>query len=241
MKLRSFAVLVLALSVIACGSPLENASSQLIEQVRLGDPLAEQTYAENQELLESQEALPIWLDALQHDDSPQVKQWAARILGNIGDASALPALAAAMSDSRDVRDAAVDAIRQFPDDQAADAFISVLSDGTRDAKALALARLSRLQTPKAVPAVASVASGGDDLLGQTAANTLGDIGTDEAAAALAKLAMDATLDPALRSAAITNLGRIDSPGVGEQITMVVESLSSEEGAGELLAQARAIQ
>lgn len=243
MKLRSFAVLVLAFALTACGSPLDNASSQLMEQVRLGDPLAEQTYAENQELLESQEALPIWLDALRDNDSPQVRQWAARMLGNIGDAEALPALADAMSDSRDVRDAAVAAIRQFPDEQAAEAYVSVLEDGSRDAKALALARISRLEAAQdqAVPAVAGLAAEGDDLLAQTAINTLGDIANDEAATALGDLAVDESLDDGLRSAAIINLGRIESPAADEQVIRVVEALSEEEGAEELLSQAQDLQ
>ncbi len=73
MQRRATAILVLTLLVAACGSPVSNATGQLIEQVRLGDPLAQQTYAENQELLESEEAFPIWLDALQTDESPQVQ------------------------------------------------------------------------------------------------------------------------------------------------------------------------
>lgn len=241
MKLRTFGLLVLTTLVIACGSPVENALRQLTEQVRLGDPLAEQTYADNRELLESEEAVPIWLDTLRTSESPQVKSWAARILGTIGDPEALPALAEAMSDTRDVRDSAVAAIIQFPDEQAADAFIEVLDSGTRDAKAIALARLSRLRAEQAVPAVAEVAADEDDLLAQTAMNTLADIRSDEAAAALARLATDASLDPGRRSLAIASLGRIGSAGADQQIQLVVEALQQEEGAEELLSQARALQ
>ena len=160
----------------SCGTPVENASQQLIEQVRLGDPLAQQTYDENLEILESAEALPIWVAALANDDSGQVKQWAAQIIGNIADASALPALAAAMSDSRGVRDAAVAAIRQFDDAAAAGAFTQALAEGSRDAKVTALSQLSRLETgaEAAVGAIAASAASSDALVARTSIDTLSD-------------------------------------------------------------------
>ena len=93
MNQRQLAVILLASVLAACGTPLENATSTFKEQVRLGDPDAQQTFADNRELFESAEALPIWLDALANADSPQVQLWAATLIGNIGDSSALPALA----------------------------------------------------------------------------------------------------------------------------------------------------
>lgn len=237
---RTVPLLVLSLTV-ACGTPLENTSSQLLEQVRLGDPRAQQTYADNKELLESPEALPIWLRALEEDDSAQVQEWAAQMLGNIGDPRALPALARAMSGARNVRDAAADAIRQFDDQQATDAFVAVLTEGSRDAKALALAQISRTGGTSAVQPVADVAAGDDELLAGTALNTLGDIGTAEAAAALAAIASDASIDEGRRSAAITNLGRIEAEGAAAMIEQVVAALADQEGAEALLAQAQALK
>lgn len=236
MKLRNGAI-ALALLAVACGSPLENTSSELIEQVRLGDPLAEETYAENRELLESEEALPIWMDALENHQSPQVRQWAARMLGNIGDPEAIPALAAAMSQGRDVRDAAVTAIKQFPEEQAVEAFVMVLSEGNREAKSVALTQVSRLGADEAIPAVAAVAAEGAGILSETATNTLGDLGSDEAAAALATLILDDSLSDETRESAIINLGRVDSEGAAEHVEIVISGLE-EEGAEDLLARAR---
>ena len=181
MNRRAIAALALAAFAVACGSPLQNAANRLIEQVRLGDPLANQTYTENEELLLSAEAVPIWTDALENSDSPQVQAWAAQMLGAIGDESTLPVLAAAMAGNRDVRDAAVDAIRQFPDAPAGSAFVMALESGNRDAEATALAQISRLETPEAVDVVAGIAGRGDSLTSRSALVTLGDIGTPGAA------------------------------------------------------------
>ena len=46
------ATLALTATAIACGSPAENAVATLAEQVRLGDPLAPRTYAENKEVID---------------------------------------------------------------------------------------------------------------------------------------------------------------------------------------------
>lgn len=237
MKRPALLVLVLAFAVAACGSPVENATATLIEQVRLGDPLAQQTYAENQELLESEEAFSIWMDTLRNSDSPQVQSWAAQMLGNIGNPEALPALAEAMDGSRGVRDAAVGAIRQFEQEQSTEAFVTVLENGSRDAQAIALAQLSRVGGDDAIDAVQTVAMSGDPLLGTTATNTLGDIGSPAAASALADMASDPALPADVRSSAIANLARLDS--VDEEMARVIASLEAEEGADELLAQAQA--
>lgn len=239
MMRRALVLTVLVLFAAGCGSPVENATSQLIEQVRLGDPLAQETYADNQELLESEEAFPIWLDALQNDESSQVKAWAAQMLGNIGNPEALPALAEAMSGSRDVRDAAVAAIRQFDEEAATEAFLMALRDSSRDAKAIALAQISRVGGAGAVDAVQDVATGSDALLAETATNTLGDLGTPEAAGALADLAADPSVPAGVRASAIVNLGRIE--GSDAEIDRVIAVLQEEEGAEDLLARAQGLR
>ncbi len=237
--------LVLALLVAACGSPLENASQLLVEQVRLGDPLAQQTYDENIEILESAEALPIWLDTLANDESDQVKEWAAQIVGNIGDASALPALTAAMSDSRDVRDAAVAAIRQFDDTAAAGAFAQALANGSRDAQIASLSQLSRLETGAelAVGAVAVTAASSDELVARTSVDTLSDIANDEACAALAGVVTNSAVSVEMRAYGLSALGRIQNDASAAQIDTVVAALqdSDDDAAADLLAQARALR
>ncbi len=237
--------LVLAVLIAACGTPLENASQQLVEQVRLGDPLAQQTYNENIEILESAEATPIWVDALANDDSDQVKEWAAQMLGNIGDASTLPALTAAMSDSRGVRDAAVSAIRQFDDAAAAGAYAQALADGSRDAQVAALSQLSRLETGAdlAVGAVAVTAAAGDELVARTSIDTLSDIANDDACAALASVATNSAVTAELRAYALSALGRIQTDASAAQIDAVVAALqdAADDDAAELLAHARSLR
>lgn len=241
MTRRLIALFALAVLAIGCGSPLENAVSSLVEQARLDDPQVSATYGDNRELLESAEAIPLWVDTLQNDESPKVKQWAATILGNIGDASALPALADAMSmGDRDVREACVNSIKQFDSELASGAFVRVLQTGHRDATAVALGEMSRLEVhdAQAVDAVATVARSGDELVGNTAVNTLSDIGGDGAVDALATIVGDATVPMRVRSHALDTLGRMDHPMVGSKLEELVEQLSNEDGADELLTRAR---
>jgi len=232
MNRRQLVAIAMTAALAACGSPLENTSGTFMEQVRLGDPAAQQTYAENRELLESAEALPIWLDALANADSPQVKRWAATLLGNIGDASALPALAAAMSGPRDVRDAAMDAIGSFDAADAAATFADVLGSGERDAQAPALAALARMgaDAGPAVPAVAAAAASGENLIASTAVNSLGDIGTDEAAQALAEIAMNTAMEMGRRRSAIQSLQRIESDAAAAALETVAAAVADEDGA-----------
>lgn len=230
--------LLAALAVIACGSPVENATSTLIEQIRLGDPLAQTTYAENKELIESEEALPIWIATLQDSEDAQVGVWAAQILGAIGNEDALPALVSAMSGPRDVRDAAVDAIKRFPDDVAVRAFIDALRSDSRDAQATALGQLARLGDTSATAAVAEVARGDNPLVANTAVNTLGDLGGPDAAAALGEMVVDSSLPMETRSAALSNLGRIDAELAAAQLEAIVTALEGQEDASELLEAAR---
>lgn len=237
----TLSIILLALAVAACGSPAENAVSRLIEQVRLGDPLAGGTYAADKELIDSAEVRPIWVEALLTDESAEVRKWAAQILGASGDAAVLPELVTAMSDERTVRDTAVEAIRSFPEDQAAAAFADALRSGNRDAQVASLGQLARLGSDSATSAVADTARIDDALVAKTATNTLGDIGSDAAAAALAQLAMDPAIGMDVRSAALSNLGRIQTPAGSDQLAAVIEALASQEEAAELLASAQRLQ
>ncbi len=241
MTRRLIALSALAALAIGCGSPLENAVGSLVEQARLDDPQVSATYSDNRELLESVEAIPLWIDTLENDESGKVKRWAATILGNIRDPSALPALADAMSaGDRDVREACVNAIKQFDAAQASGAFVRVLETGSRDATAVALGEMSRLEAhdPKAVGAVSAVAMAGDELVGNTAVNTLGDIGGDAAVDALGEIVGDSGVPMRVRSHALDILSRTDSPMVAGKLEELVERLGNEEGTEELVAKAR---
>ncbi len=206
-----------------------------MEQVRLGDPAAQGTYADNRELLESAEALPIWMDALANADSPQVRRWAASLLGNIGDPSALPGLTDAMSESRDVREAAIDAIGRFDAVDAANAFAAAIETGSREAQGPALAALARMgaDAGSAVASVAAAAAGDEALIANTAVSTLADIGNDEATAALAGLAADTMMEMARRQNALQALQRVDSDAARAALAEVEATVADEEGADAL--------
>lgn len=240
MNRRLIGALALLVAVAACSSPVESAVGTLKEQVRLGDPLAQSTYQEQQELIESEEAIPLWIEALENDESAEVRQWAAQILGSSGDPAALPALTEALSDAREVREAAANAIHQYEPTQAAEAFANALANGTRDAQALALAHLSRLDQPEVVPAVVEAAASDDELIAGASINTLGDLGGPEAAEALAAIALDPSRPPDTRRSAITNLGRLGADTAADHLDSVISALeeSGEEPAEQLLENAR---
>ena len=62
MRRRAIGALTLLAVTVACGSPVQRATNKLMEQVRLGDPLARETYEEDKDLLLSSEAVPIWTE-----------------------------------------------------------------------------------------------------------------------------------------------------------------------------------
>lgn len=243
MNRRLIGVLALLVAVAACGSPVESAVGTLKEQVRLGDPLAQSTYQEQQELIESEEAVPLWIETLRNDEDAEVRKWAAQILGSTTDSAALPALTEALSGPREVREAAANAIHQYEPAQAAEAFADALTNGTRDAQALALAQISRLDQPEVVPAVVEAAASDDDLIAGASINTLGDLGGPEAAEALAAIALDPSRSPDIRSSAITNLGRLGADVAGEHLDSVISALEEDGGevAEQLLGQARSMR
>jgi HEAT repeat protein len=167
-----------------------------------------------------------------------VRNWAATILGNIGDDAALQALAGAMSDSsREVRDAAIAAIGKFDADTAANTFADALESGSRDAQATALVALARMGAGAgpAIPAVAQAAGASESLISNTAINTLGDIATPEAAAALGELARDMDLGMDYRKQAIQSLQRIGGEVAAGELQQVSDALADEDGADDLRA------
>ncbi len=238
---RTLATLLLV-ATAACGSATDAAVNEVIEQVRLGDPLAQRNYAENKELLESAEAVPRWVDALATHESPAVQKWAAQMLGNIKDPTTIAALTSALGSSREVRDAAAAAIGGFSEEEAIDAYIAAVESDDRDAQTTALSLISRLPLPAAVPAVAGLARAGG-LVGKQAINTLGDIGDATAAEQLAQIALDGALEGDVRAAALQTLGRIEGDAASGQLDSLVESLdaASDEASAELLETARGLQ
>ena len=238
---RFIVAVILLLFAIGCGSPAQRAVNQLIEEVALADPMASVTYNENREVLESAEALPLWIAALQTSASPEVQTWAARLLGRIGRPEAVPALSEALqTGARDVQNAAASALLLISEEEAEEAFIASVRDGNRDAKIRCLIELEKMGSVKAIPVIAGVARAPDALLANSAITALSGIGSPEAATPLADLAIDWTVEAEVREAAIISLGRLagTGPEVAENLQRVVTEIEGQEGVEELQALAQ---
>jgi HEAT repeat protein len=238
---RFFGTVILLLLVVGCGSPAQRAVNELIGQVALDDPMASVTYNENREVLESEEAMPLWIAALQTSASPEVQTWAARLLGRIGNPEAVPALSEALQNGqRDVQEAAASALVLISEEQAEEAFIAAVKDGNRDAKILCLIQLERMGSLNAIPVIAEAAREPDALLASSAITALAGIGSPQAATPLADLAIDWTVAAEVREAAIIGLGRLagTGPEVTENLQRIVTEIEGQEGIEELQALAQ---
>lgn len=238
---RFFGTVILMLLVVGCGSPAQRAVNELIGQVALDDPMASVTYNENREVLESEDALPLWIAALQTSASPEVQTWAARLLGRIANPEAIPALSEALQNGqRDVQEAAASALVLIGEEQAEEAFIAAVKDGNRDAKILCLVKLEQMASLNAIPAIAEAAHAPDAMLASSAITALTGIGSPEAATPLADLAIDWTVATEVREAAIIGLGRLagTGPEVAENLQRVVTEIEGQEGSEELQALAQ---
>lgn len=223
----------------ACSGGAEGALNELLDQVRLDDPLSDRTYAENRELIEVPESVPALTDHLANDPSPKVRQYCALILGRIGDAEAVPALTNALSDDdAGVRDRAVAALSQIGAAEAEEAFIAALSTGSRGAKITVLVELERAASVNAVPTIVDLARADEGMVSKNAIDALGGIGDVSAVAPLVAMALDANMAENLRRAAILNLGRIDAPEADAGLQEVIAGLDEQTGVDELLQYAR---
>jgi HEAT repeat protein len=84
-----------------------------------------------------------------------------------------------------------------------------------------------------VPAIAAAAAADAEFIANTAVNTLGDIGTDDAAEALGALATNVSIDMGRRRSAILSLQRIQSETAASTLAAVATAVADEEGADEL--------
>jgi HEAT repeat protein len=217
------------------GGPLNT----LMEQVRLDDPLANRTYAQNQDAIEVPESVAALIEYLANDESAKVRAWGALILGRIGDPQAVPALTVALSDNdTGTRKRAVDALGLIGETEAERAFIEALRSGNRNAQITALVELEKAGSIAAVPAIADTARANEGIVSKNAIDTLGGIGDASAAATLVELALSTSLDASLRRAAIMNLGRMTVPEATSGLQEVITGLGEQEGTDELLQLAR---
>ena len=238
--LRRIALItVLAAVAVGCSAGAGGPLNDLFEQARLDDPLVQRTYAEHQAEIETPESIPALAEALANDPSPKVRQWCALILGRIGDAQAVPALTAALSDTdAGTRDRAVASLGEIGEEEAEGAFIEALGSGSRDAKITVLVELEKAGSVEAVPAIAELAAANDGMISKNAIDTLGGIGDVSAVAPLIAIALDGNTPVNLRRAAILNLGRIDAPEADAGLQEVVTGLEDQPGTEALLEFAR---
>ena len=242
MRRRFVGILIVAALVSACGGP-ESTVNELLEQARLDDPDVIRTHRENQDILESEAAMPFLISALENDPSPQVRRWCVRLLGRIGNGEAAPALTAALSDDdKDTREGAAVALNMLSEATggatAEDAFIEVLRSGSTPAKIMVLVELEQMKSVSAIPAIAELARSGNPLIAAPATDALGGIGDAAACAPLAEIALNASLAESLRRQAIRNLGRIEAPEATLSLQQVVDQLGEQAGADELRQLAR---
>jgi hypothetical protein len=232
-------IIALTAAIAACGGGSGGALNDLLEQVRLDDPLSDRTYQENREAIEVAASIPALTDHLANDPSPKVRQYCALILGRIGDPQAVPALTQALGDTDSgTRDRAVAALRQIGEDQAEAAFIEAVRTGSRDAKITVLVELERGMSTAAVPAVVELAKANEGMVSKNAIDTLGGIGDVSAVPPLQEIALDANMPENLRQAAILNLGRIDAPEADAALEAVITGLGEQPGTEALIAFAR---
>lgn len=235
---RTALIITLAVAVVACGGS-GGALNDLLEQVRLDDPLSDRTYQENREAIEVPASIPALTEYLANDPSPKVRQYCALILGRIGDPQAVPALTQALSDpDSGTRDRAVAALQQIGEEHAQAAFIEAVRSGSRDARITALVELERAMSTEAVPAIVELAKANDGMVSKNAIDTLGGIGDVSAVAPLQEIALDANMPENLRQAAILNLGRIDAPEADAALEAVITGLGEQPGTEALIEYAR---
>jgi HEAT repeat protein len=236
---RTALLITLAVLTAACGGGSGGALNELLEQVRLDDPLSDRTYQENREAIEVPASIPALTDHLANDPSPKVRQYCALILGRIADPQAIPALTAALSDAdAGTRDRVVGALQAIGETEAETAFIEALANGSREAKITTLVELEKLMSINAVPTIVAVAEANEGMVSKNAIDTLGGIGDVSAVPPLVAIAVDANMPENLRRASIMNLGRIQAPEAAAGIQEVITGLTDQAGAEELLQFAR---
>ena len=238
MSHRLPAVLMLIAFAAACSGG-GGALNELLDQVRLDDPLADTTYRQNHEAIEVPENVPTLIEVLAGDPSPKARQWAALLLGRIGDTQGVSALTAALGDGDNgVRNRAAAALTQMGDDVAEDAFIEALGADSREAQLVVLIELEKVASVKAIPAIITVARVDDGMVSKNATDALGGIGDVSAVGPLSEMAVDTGLSETLRRSAIMNLGRIPGPEATESLGAIITQLGEQEGAEALVQLAR---
>jgi beta-lactamase regulating signal transducer with metallopeptidase domain len=151
-------------------------------------------------------AVDALIDALR-DQNADVREAAARSLGQLEDHRATQGLIAAMSDKvPDVRRAAAEALSQLEDKRSTDAFITALRDSDVEMRRIAVNALGQLEDPKAAPALAAALKDGDSEVRASAASAVAELQDPRAVPALRELLNDKDAD--VRENAVNALSEI---------------------------------
>jgi len=166
-------------------------------------------------------ALSPELMGLLQDGAPAVRASAARAIGLIGDAAALPGLLQALAD-RDVLagQRVAEAIGRIGDRSVSGVLMNMLSSAPAAERTRAALALGLLKSPEAVPGLAALLSAGDPGAQRVAAEALAAIGTSSAIAAL----MAPLADPQLTSARRAAMGGLETVGQSAVGPLVVALL-----------------
>jgi HEAT repeat protein len=163
------------------------------------------------------------LHALQDEDS-SVRYSAARALGRLGDASAVPALLQTLQDEQwIVRYFTAQTLGQLGDASAVPALIQVMQDEQSNARFFAAQTLGQLGDASAVPALIQTLQDEEMLVRNNAAEALGRLGDARAVPALLQALKDE--DSSVRTSAAGALGRL---GDARAVPALLKALQDEQ-------------
>ncbi len=173
-----------------------------------GQPLSVVTFNSTGSNTVSLKMSPELLGLLQ-DGDPAVRASAARAIGLIGDAAALPGLMQALADTDALAGQRIaEAIGRIGDRSISADLLTVLGSAPPAERARAALALGLLKSEEAVPGLAALLSAGDPEAQRVAAEALAAIGTPAAMAAL----MAPLADPQMTSARHAAMGGLEAAG-----------------------------
>ena len=169
------------------------------------------------------------------DGDPGVRASAARAIGLIGDAAALPGLMQALADPDALAGQRIaEAIGRIGDRSVSGVLMNMLKSGTAAERSRAALALGLLKSPEAVPGLAALLDTGDPGAQRVAAEALAGVGTPPAIAALMAPLADPQLTSA-RHAAMRGLEMVGQSAVGPLVVALLDgNLVVRANAAEML-------
>jgi HEAT repeat protein len=155
--------------------------------------------------------LPALYEELFADESPRVREGAARVAGYFGDASSgAPLLALCSDPDEGVRRTAIEQLAHLDDPRALHAMRNALATGTSGERDAAVRALAHIAPPDALPYLLAACDDHDPWVRYYAARSLGHLGSADAVPVLAQLAATDAVPP-VRIAAVEALAELRAP------------------------------